>query len=191
VGPLTARLASKNEHKLRELAASLPDWSLSLLDAADYPPEEGRTYEENARAKARFGRRLAGGDEWVLGEDSGIEVDALDGRPGVESARWAGGEHVARLLAALEGVEDRRARYVCELVALAPDGRVLRGRGVLEGRIAEAPRGGQGFGFDPIFVPEGETSTVAELGDAWKAQNSHRAQAAQALTSADALPRTS
>jgi XTP/dITP diphosphohydrolase len=117
----------------------------------------------------------------VLGEDSGLEVDGLGGGPGVESARFARGEHVERLLTELDGVEDRRARYVCELVAVSPEGEELRGTGVLKGRIIDEPRGTGGFGFDPIFVPEGEAQTVAELGDEWKAANSHRARAAQAL----------
>jgi XTP/dITP diphosphohydrolase len=117
----------------------------------------------------------------VLGEDSGLEVDGLGGGPGVESARFARGEHVERLLTELDGVEDRRARYVCELVAVSPEGEELRGTGVLKGRIIDEPRGTDGFGFDPIFVPEGEAQTVAELGDEWKAANSHRARAAQAL----------
>ena len=88
-----------------------------------------------------------------------------------------------RLLAELEGLEgeERRARYVCELVALSPEGEEVRGTGILEGRIAEEPGGSEGFGFDPIFVPAGEDSTVAQLGDAWKAENSHRARAASAL----------
>ena len=104
----------------------------------------------------------------------------------MHSARFAGGEHVQRLLRDLEGVEGegRRARYVCELVALAPDGEELRGTGILEGRIAEEPKGSQGFGFDPIFVPEGEERTVAELGDEWKTVNSHRARATKALRQA-------
>jgi XTP/dITP diphosphohydrolase len=121
----------------------------------------------------------------VLGEDSGIEVDGLGGRPGVESARFASGRPVERLLEELEGVEGegRRARYVCELVALGPD-RELRGTGVLEGRIAREPSGREGFGYDPIFVPEGEERTVAELGDEWKRANSHRARAAKALLEA-------
>jgi XTP/dITP diphosphohydrolase len=117
----------------------------------------------------------------MLGEDSGLEVEALGGRPGVETARWAQGRHVERILEALAGEEDRRARYVCELVCLGPDGHELRGTGTLEGHIAEEPRGTAGFGFDPVFVPEGETQTVAELGDAWKAEHSHRARAAKAL----------
>jgi XTP/dITP diphosphohydrolase len=117
----------------------------------------------------------------MLGEDSGLEVDALGGRPGVETARWAQGRHVERILEALAGEENRRARYVSELVALAPDARELRATGTLEGRIADEPRGAEGFGFDPVFVPDGEERTVAELGNEWKSRNSHRARAARAL----------
>jgi XTP/dITP diphosphohydrolase len=97
---------------------------------------------------------------------------------------------VEKLLRELERVAecDRAARYVCELVALGPAGEEIRGRGTLAGRIAAAPRGTGGFGYDPVFVPEGETRTVAELGDAWKARRSHRAQAARAL--AERLGRT-
>ena len=122
----------------------------------------------------------------MLGEDSGLEVDGLGGAPGVRSARFAGGEHVERLLGELSGItgDARRARYVCELVALGPDGEEHRGTGILEGRIAEAPSGSEGFGFDPIFIPAGEERTVAELGDEWKAGNSHRARAARALLAA-------
>jgi XTP/dITP diphosphohydrolase len=181
---LKAILASANENKLRELRHALPDWDLALLDADAYPPEEGATYYENALAKARFGRTLV--DAWVLGEDSGIEVAALEGRPGVASARWAE-DPVPALLAELDGVGDRRARYVCELVALGPDGE-RRGTGVLEGTIAREPRGGEGFGYDPIFVPDGETQTVAELGNSWKRDHSHRARAARALGSRYARP---
>jgi XTP/dITP diphosphohydrolase len=119
----------------------------------------------------------------MLGEDSGIEVAALGGAPGVHSARWAE-DPIERLLAELEGVTDRRARYVCELVAIAPNGQELRGTGTLEGRIADAPRGSEGFGYDPVFVPDGEELTVAELGNAWKRANSHRARAAAALSAA-------
>jgi len=120
---------------------------------------------------------------WVLGEDSGLEVAGLRGAPGLKSARFAGLEHVNRLLAAVEGIEGvgRQARYVCELVALSPSGEEFRGTGVLEGRIGDEPCGSGGFGFDPIFIPDGEEGTVAELGDEWKAENSHRARAAQAL----------
>jgi XTP/dITP diphosphohydrolase len=152
-----------------------------LLAAADFPPETGESFVANARAKALFGRGIGPGDAWMLGEDSGLEVDALGGKPGVETARWAQGRHVERILDALRGVDDRAARYVCELVAIGPDGRELRGTGTLEGRIAGEPRGSAGFGFDPVFVAEGEERTVAELGDDWKAEHSHRARAAHAL----------
>jgi XTP/dITP diphosphohydrolase len=181
-----AQLASANPNKLRELAAALPEWSLELLGAGEYPPEEGGTYYDNALAKARFGRDLAG-DAWVLGEDSGLEVDGLGGRPGIESARWAGdGDPVALLLAELAGADcaARRARYVCELVAISPSGAEARGTGTLAGRIANEGRGSEGFGYDPIFIPEGEERTVAELGNEWKSRNSHRARAAAALREA-------
>jgi XTP/dITP diphosphohydrolase len=117
----------------------------------------------------------------VLGEDSGIEVAGLGGLPGVRSARFGGEDAIRRMLKELEGVEDRRARYVCEVVALAPGGGEYRGTGVLKGRIVDEPRGSEGFGFDPIFVPDGLSRTVAELGNAWKAENSHRTRAARSL----------
>ena len=120
----------------------------------------------------------------MLGEDSGIEAAALGGRPGIASARWAD-DGVARLLEELRGHEDRRARYVCELVALGPAGEKLRGTGILEGTIAAGPRGSEGFGYDPVFIPLGESLTVAELGNDWKRSNSHRARAAAALTGSD------
>jgi XTP/dITP diphosphohydrolase len=178
-----AKLASQNAHKLEELQAALPDWKVELLGAAEFPPEQRDTYYENARGKAEFGRSVAGPQEWTIGEDSGIELAALGGRPGVQSARWAD-DGVARALDELAGADDRRARYVCELVALSPDGTELRGTGILEGTIAAEPRGNEGFGYDPIFVPDGETQTVAELGNAWKREHSHRARAARALHSA-------
>jgi XTP/dITP diphosphohydrolase len=177
-------LASRNPNKLLELRAALPGWEVDLLEAPDDAVEDGTTFLENARIKARHGRLHAGAADWVAGEDSGIEVVALGGRPGVESARWAE-DGVAMLLAALGGVDDRRARYVCELVALAPDGTEVRATGTLEGEIALERRGNEGFGYDPVFVPAGESRTVAELGDTWKSAHSHRAQAARAL--ADAL----
>jgi XTP/dITP diphosphohydrolase len=181
---MRAALCSRNPHKARELERLLPGWTLEPLDRDDYPPEIGATYYENAALKARFGHEQT--DGWVLAEDSGLEVEALDGRPGVHSARYApeGAPAVAKLLGELEDNEERDARYVSELVLLSPDGRELRGTGTLEGRIAFEPAGSEGFGYDPIFVPDGEARTVAELGDAWKADNSHRARAARALLEA-------
>ena len=182
---IRAVLASGNENKLRELAHVLDGWSLAMLDAEQYPPEDGATYLENARGKAEFARTLAS-DRWVLGEDSGVEIEGLGGGPGVLSARWAAGREAERALEELEGVtgDGRRARYVCELVAIAPDGVEHRGTGVLEGRIADAMSGSEGFGFDPVFVPDGEERTVAELGNDWKRDHSHRARAARALLAA-------
>lgn len=184
MGGVNAVLCSRNEHKARELERLLPGWNIATLDAEDYPPEDGETYYDNARAKALFGREVGARDAWTIGEDSGIEIAALDGAPGVRSARTADGDEVGWTLRALAGVEDRRARYVSELVAISPDGEELRGTGTLVGRIADAASGSEGFGFDPVFVPEGETRTVAELGNDWKWQHSHRANAARALLGA-------
>jgi XTP/dITP diphosphohydrolase len=178
-----AALASGNENKLRELRHALPGWEIELLGAQEYPPETGATYYENALAKARFGRSLADAARWVIGEDSGVEIEALGGGPGVLSARWAAGREAERALEELGGVEGegRRARYVCELVAISPDGAEHRGTGILEGRIADEASGSEGFGFDPVFVPRGEKEAVAELGNTWKSENSHRARAARDL----------
>lgn len=185
-----ATFASQNEHKLRELRALFPDWEIEPLEAGAMPEETGSTFYENALAKARHGREAGVPELWVIGEDSGLEVEGLGGRPGIRSARYAGPgandeENVARLLDELAGAEGeaRRARYVSELVLLSPEGE-LRGTGTLEGRIAKEPRGSEGFGYDPVFVPEGEERTVAELGDDWKRKHSHRARSARVLREA-------
>jgi XTP/dITP diphosphohydrolase len=173
-------VCSGNPHKLEELQLLFPDWELALLEG-DLPSEDGETYLDNALIKARHGRQTAEPDRWVLADDSGIELVALGGAPGVRTARWAEGRHVERALAALAGAADRSARYSCELVAISPEGEEHRGTGVLRGVISTVAAGRQGFGFDPVFVPTGETRTVAELGEGWKAEHSHRALAAQAL----------
>ena len=180
---MTATLCSQNEHKLAELRRVLPGWELALLEATAFPPETEHSYYANALGKARFGRSVGARRAWMLGEDSGIEVAALGWGPGPLSARFGGPEP---LLDALRDFarDARRARYVCELVALSPAGEEFRGSGTLDGRVADEPRGSEGFGYDPIFVPDGETRTVAELGDAWKGKNSHRARAAKALLEA-------
>ena len=176
-------MCSRNEHKALELETLLSGWRIELLDADDFPPEDGATYYDNARVKAVFGRSVGPPDAWMLGEDSGIEVEGLGGRPGVKSYRSAAGDEVGWLLRELKGVagDGRRARYVCELVAISPEGDEYRGTGTLEGRIAGEPHGSEGFGFDPVFAPDGEERTVAELGNEWKAKHSHRARAARAL----------
>ena len=173
-----------NAHKLEELQALFPAWDLELLMGVEFPPEDGVTYLDNARIKARFGRVVGPPDRWMLADDSGIEVAALDGGPGVQTQPWSEERHVEKLLGAIEGAADRRARYVCELIVLSPEGREVRGTGVLRGTIALEPSGAGGFGFDPVFVPDGRTETVAELGDGWKAVHSHRALAARALLDA-------
>ncbi len=189
-------LASRNAGKLRELRTLLPDWRIEALDVAEIGEETGQTFRDNARQKALFARSHAPADAWALGEDSGLEVDCLEGRPGIHSARFAGpdaqdAENLALLLAELRGLEGdaRRARYVCELVLVSPTGEEISARGTLEGSIARAAAGTGGFGYDPVFVPAGESSTVGELGDGWKAGRSHRARAARALAAAVARRR--
>ena len=188
---MKATLVSKNAHKARELGRLLPGWEIEPIDVSELPEETGATFYENARAKALFGRAVSDAGVWMIGEDSGLEVEGLGGRPGIRSARYAGEgasdeENTAKLLVELEGAAEdgRRARYVCELVCIAPALDEYRGSGTLAGRIGTEPRGSGGFGYDPVFVPEGEERTVAELGDDWKARRSHRAAAAAALRNA-------
>lgn len=177
-------LASGNEHKLEELRLALPGRQLELVADGEPPAEDGATFEDNARIKARWGRRHAPEDAWAVGEDSGLEAVALGGAPGVLTARWAAGDPVGRMLEALSAEDDRRARYVCVLVALAADGREVVAEGTLDGTIARSAAGNEGFGFDPVFVPDGEQLSVAQLGNEWKRRHSHRAKAAAALATA-------
>jgi len=187
LGRVDAVFASRNEGKLRELRALLPDWEIEPLGDVEMPEETGATFHENAAAKARFAQSVEPG-RWTIGEDSGLEVHWLGEVPGIRSARYAGEdatdeENVAKLLEALAGAEgaDRGARFVSELVVVTPEGRELRGTGTLEGEIATEPKGAEGFGYDPVFVPTGESRTVAELGNEWKRAHSHRAAATRAL----------
>jgi XTP/dITP diphosphohydrolase len=178
-------LASNNPHKAREFARLLPGFEVEPFAGA-LPPETGETFRENAELKARHVHEAIGGSAWVLADDSGIEAAALGGRPGVRSARFAGEhaddrENLEALLAALAGGDDRRVAYVAELVAIAPDGRELHVRGELRGSLAAEPRGEGGFGYDPAFIPEGETRTVGEMSAAEKDAVSHRARAARVL----------
>ena len=183
-------LATFNRDKGRELAALLdrPGFEVVLLadvPGAAPPAETGATLDENARIKARAA--LAHTGLPAVADDTGLEVDALDGRPGVQAARYAGpqasyADNVRKLLAELAGVpaarRDARFRAVC--VACWPDGVELAAHGVLEGRIAAAPRGSGGFGYDPVFeLPDGRT--LAELTEAEKNAISHRALAMRRL----------
>ena len=178
-------LASGNAHKARELGRLLEGWEVETF-AGGLPEETGETFVENARLKARHVHAALGGAEWVLADDSGIEAAALQGAPGVRSARYAGEDatdeqNLAKLIGALAESDDRRVRYVAELVAIAPGGGEVSARGELTGTLAAAPRGTGGFGYDPAFVPDGETRTVAEMSPGEKDAISHRARAARAL----------
>ncbi len=177
-------LATHNAHKTREVAGILGA-AFSVTDLRAHPhlpvPEEtGATFEENAAIKAVAASRAVGG--LVLADDSGLEVDALGGAPGVHSARYAGASATdetnrRKLLAAMQGVTNRSARFRCVL-ALACDGSVLSYfHGTVEGRIIEEERGAGGFGYDPVFIPAGHDRTFAELPAAVKARESHRARA--------------
>jgi XTP/dITP diphosphohydrolase len=123
---------------------------------------------------------VASAEVWVIGEDAGIEVEALGWGPGPCSARWSD-RPLEEVLASGPG---GRARYRCTIVGIAPDGREVVADGTLEGSIADRARGDEGFGYDPIFVPDGQARTVAELGDGWKSRHSARARAAAKLKAA-------
>jgi XTP/dITP diphosphohydrolase len=185
-------LASGNAGKLRELAALLAPLSLEIVPQAalgiDSPPETGTTFEANALLKARHAAARAGLP--ALADDSGLEVDALGGRPGVWSARFArdgasDSENLEHLLGELADVPDgqRQARYQCVIALLrnAQDAAPLIARGTWEGSIARTPRGHGGFGYDPVFVPAGDARRAAELSSTEKNAVSHRGQALAAL----------
>jgi XTP/dITP diphosphohydrolase len=185
-------LASGNPGKLRELTALLAPLSLSLVPQAELGiaavPETGETFLANALLKARHAAEHARLP--ALADDSGLEVEALGGRPGVRSARYAhpgasDAENLERLLEELRGVPParRRARYQCVIVLArgADDPQPLIARGSWEGRIGSAPRGSGGFGYDPVFVPEGSERTAAELDPAEKNAVSHRGRALREL----------
>jgi XTP/dITP diphosphohydrolase len=188
-------VASDNPGKLAELKRLLEGTSWRVLAQRDcaLPPveETGASFLENALLKARHAAALGGRP--TLADDSGLEVDALDGAPGVRSARYAGAgatdaDNIAKLLAALRGVPAARrtARFRCIIVLLrgANDRSPIVCEGVWEGTIAQAPRGGHGFGYDPVFIPAGGTRTAAELPPAEKDRVSHRGQALRGLLAA-------
>jgi XTP/dITP diphosphohydrolase len=180
-------LASRNAGKLREIQASLTDLPLTLRSVAEFPDvppvlEDGATFEANARKKARETAQYLG--RWVLADDSGLEVRALGGRPGVCSARYAGegasdAENNAKLLEELRDIPagQRQARFVCVLAVATPTGREWVVRGHCEGVIASEPHGQQGFGYDPLFWVLQLKKTFGEVDHQLKAQLSHRGQA--------------
>jgi XTP/dITP diphosphohydrolase len=178
-------VGSRNPHKLRELSALLPGHALEPVPAGvELGPETGTTFAENAALKAR--RAAAATGALALGDDSGIEAVALDGAPGVLSARYAGpgaddADNLAKLLRAVPPDGDRRARFVCALVLAAPDGREWTFEGRCDGTLATEARGAGGFGYDPAFVPLEDPSgrTMAELSAEEKDRISHRGRAAR------------
>jgi XTP/dITP diphosphohydrolase len=180
-------LASRNAHKLRELAPLLaPHEIVPLPDAVALPPEDGTTFIENALGKALAAVDATG--EWSVADDSGIEAMALSGEPGIYSARFAGEnatdeENLAKLLRDVPPDADTRVAYVCALVAVAPDGRERVVEGRCTGRLTHETRGDGGFGYDPAFVPDdyGDGRTMAELSPEEKDAISHRGRAARLL----------
>ena len=181
-------IATGNAGKLREIRTLLGDLPLTLLTLADFPgiegvAETGSTFAENAALKALGYARQSGA--LTLADDSGLEVDALAGAPGVRSARYLGenasyADRISALLAALKDGDDdeRSARFVCALVIGLPNQEILyTTQATCEGRIADAPRGSGGFGYDPVFMPHGFTQTFGELPADLKNEISHRGRA--------------
>jgi XTP/dITP diphosphohydrolase len=196
VAPLTLVMASRNPGKIREFEAILKGSDVKFLSLADFPqlpeiPEEGATFAENAATKAREVARLTGYP--ALADDSGLAVDALNGAPGVFSARYAADrtspaaptdpDNWRKLLDEMAQVPpgSRGARFVCEIAVAAPDGRLWRAHGECRGEIAAESRGNQGFGYDPVFFVPSYQATMAELGPEVKNRISHRARALAAF----------
>ena len=181
-------LGTRNPGKVKEITSVLDGsgWSFSSLqefEQVDSPVENGATYSDNAIIKARFYAAATG--MFALADDSGLEVDALDGAPGVFSARYAGenatdADRRELLLSELAKTEDkdRRARFIAVVAIASPDGRIVNiSEGVCEGIITSVPRGTGGFGYDPLFIPDGHDQTFAELPENVKNRISHRGRA--------------
>ena len=173
-------VATHNAHKVREIAAILPDWEI-VPDNPTGVEESAPDFVGNALVKVRAIAARHRGD-WCLADDSGLEVAALGGAPGVRSARYAGepsdtAANNALLLKNLTGVADRRANFTCAIALVAPDGTERTVEGKCFGAIADAPSGAAGFGYDPLFVPDGFTRSFAELSADEKNAISHRGRA--------------
>jgi XTP/dITP diphosphohydrolase len=186
-------IATGNTHKVEEFDQLLVGSGFALSSAkvcGGMPDvvEDGESFAANAEIKARALRALAPDDAWILSDDSGLEVDALHGAPGIYSARYAG-EHASdldnlnKLLRALEDtpLPERTARFRCVLCLINPQGRYQFFEGVCKGAISFAPGGDEGFGYDPVFIPAGYSNSFSELGETLKGRISHRAQAARRL----------
>jgi XTP/dITP diphosphohydrolase len=182
-------VATRNEHKLSELSEVLTGFDLLPLDAdIVLPPEDGSTFAENSLGKARAASAATG--LAAIADDSGIAAAALEGRPGVHSARYAGrdasdAENLSKLLEEVGRHDDRSVAYVCAMAYVGSDGRELVTEGRCAGTLARSPRGDGGFGYDPAFIPDddpdGDARTMAELSAEEKHAISHRGRAAQAL----------
>lgn len=187
---LTVIAATQNKHKLKELRDIMEKFGMEVISQGEAGfgdidvVEDGETFEENSFKKANEIMKLSG--KIAVADDSGLAVDFLDGAPGVYSARYAG-EHKSdednnnKLLKELEGTENRSAKFVSVVTMVYPDGRVLSARGECPGRIIREPRGDGGFGYDPLFVPDGFDKTFAEITAEEKNRVSHRAKALEKL----------
>lgn len=190
-------LATGNPHKAEELAAMWGgDVQITTAPEGFDPDETGSTYFQNALIKAEALRAVTPADTVVVADDSGLSVAALDGRPGVYSARYAGpdatfADNCALLVHELDGHDDRRAAFVCLLLALHPDGSMAVGHGVLSGHITAQAQGDGGFGYDPVFVPRGSDRSMAQMTPQEKNAISHRGRAARALAQVLGLPAVS
>tara|TARA_Y100001935_G_scaffold255111_1_gene266591 strand:+ start:331 stop:924 length:594 start_codon:yes stop_codon:yes gene_type:complete len=183
-------VATTNKGKLSEFKNILMNvaelHSPSELSAYTAPKETGTTFVENARIKAKSLHAVTGG--WVVADDSGLVVESLGGLPGIHSARYAGekasdGENISKLLKMMQirSGGNRKAKFVCAFVAYSPSGEEHVIETEFEGEISQKVSGKSGFGYDPVFIPKGETKTLSDLGAAFKNQHSHRAQAIHAL----------
>jgi XTP/dITP diphosphohydrolase len=180
-------IATGNKGKLAEYKLAFGSQSeFKIYSQADLPyftpkPEDGQTFTDNARIKARSVKALKP-EHWVLGEDTGLEVEGLNNLPGIHSARYAGphardSENIAKLLKMIQirSNTNRKAQFKCVAVVLTPQNEEWIFEGILKGQISLKTTGTLGFGYDPVFIPEGETKTLAELGPGYKVQKSHRA----------------
>lgn len=177
-------LASSNEHKVKEINAIVLGLGIEfVLPSAGFDPiEDGETFEENSLIKARAAWEL--GKTWTLADDSGLCIDALDGAPGIHSARYADTPQarIDRVLKEMSGVKNRSARFKCCMTLINPQGEVaFLYTGICEGSIIEGQRGVNGFGYDPIFLLENSDKTMAELSEEEKNEASHRGKALRAV----------
>lgn len=182
-------IGSRNTKKIAEIEMILAGLDVEVVPLPPNSPdvtEDGATFHENARKKASELAEFLG--EYVLSDDSGLEVLSLDGLPGVHSARFAGehgndAKNIKKLLSLMEGHDDRQAAFRCVIALADPGGIILTAEGSCTGTIAREPRGSGGFGYDPVFVPDGRTETFAELLPETKNRLSHRGQALKAFKS--------